>query len=652
MPIAEMKKIYILAHRGERNAVISLLHRQGTVQLISVADDLSRGELPVGLLPEQADEAVPDLEAGLGEVRYCLDFLQRYFPLRKNFVEQFIGSRHLLTSERFNSYAADKDQIKTIYASCRAIELKLARLRNEETRCLNLAEELRPWAGFELPLEEVRPSERLRMCLGMVPAGALDRLQGEWSNTVPDGLLNVIFEDKEQIYVFLLYLEADEAGAGELLRKASFSLFDCGSLEGTAQWNLKELALKQEEIGQQKAAALDEMEKILEHRPRLMAYYDWHENRRARGEALSNLGRTEASILLQGWVPAAALPALEEALSRETETAVLAGREPEEGEDYPILLDNRSLVKPYEVITRLYSLPSKGEPDPTPLLAPFFFIFFGICLSDIGYGLLLSLLALFLARKLKLAGMGKQLVLLLFWGGLSAAFFGALMGGFFGNLIDLRPLWFNPLDDPMRMLVYCFVLGLFQVYCGMAVQAYREIKAGRIWAAVFDQGLWFLFLTGLALLALPGARQVATWSALSGAAGLVLTQGRSQKGLFKKFFGGLVSLYNITGYLSDVLSYSRLLALGLATGVIATAINTAGGLLAGSIAGVVVMVVLLLGGHIFNLLISTLGSFVHTSRLQYIEFFGKFFDGGGKPFRPFHEVNRFVDVEPAGHGKD
>ncbi len=483
------------------------------------------------------------------------------------------------------------------------------------------------------------------MGLGTAPADVLTRLRQGLSECAPDSFLITVSGDKELSRIFLLYLAADEIAVQNLLREAAFSAIDFGGLKGTAARNLEELAARQGNLAEEKAAALEELEKLLEHRPRLMAYYDWHENRRARGEALSNLARTEASILLQGWIPAPALPGLQETLARQTETAVVVVREPECGEEYPILLDNRGPVVPYEVVTRLYSLPCKGEPDPTPLLAPFFFIFFGICLSDAGYGALLSLTAFFLARKLKLAGMGKQLVQLLFWGGLSALLFGVLMGGCFGNLIELQPLWFNPLDDPMRMLLYCFVLGLFQVYCGMAVQAYRNIKAGQVWDAVFDQGMWYLFLTGLALLAVPGAREIATWGTLAGGAGLVLTQGRSQKGLLKKFFGGLLSLYNVTGYLSDVLSYSRLLALGLATGVIASAINTMGGLLAGSIAGAVVMVVLLFGGHIFNLVISTLGSYVHTSRLQYIEFFGKFFDGGGKPFQPFRETNRFVEVE-------
>ncbi len=248
-------------------------------------------------------------------------------------------------------------------------------------------------------------------------------------------------------------------------------------------------------------------------------------------------------------------------------------------------------------------------------------------------------------RKLKLAGMGKQLVNLLFWGGVSSIIFGVLMGGWFGDLIPIKPLWFNPLSDPMRMLIFSFTVGIIQIYFGMAIQAYRSIKDGKPWDALFDQGGWYLFLTGLVLMIIPGGGQIGKWAAIGGALVLILTQGRSQKNPIRKLLSGLLSLYNVTGFLSDVLSYSRLLALGLATGVIASAVNTMGGLLANSIIGILMMVILLAGGHMFNLIISTLSSYVHTSRLQYIEFFSKFFEGGGKAFQPFQIKTKFVDVE-------
>lgn len=377
-----------------------------------------------------------------------------------------------------------------------------------------------------------------------------------------------------------------------------------------------------------------------------MAYYDHLTLQRDRLAVTDNFASTGQAVLITGWARAADVDRLEKELNQVSKTATLIATEPEEGEVFPVALKNSPLVEPFEAVTNLYSTPSHREIDPTPALAPFFFVFFGIALGDAGYGILLTLLSLFLLKKLQPKGMGEQLLKLLVLGGLATIGFGILSGGWFGDLLPLPPLWFNPVDDPMKMLIFSLILGVIHLYTGMGIQAYRSIKAGKVMDALFDQGFWYLFLTGLPLLAFPPLQGVGKVMALVGAAGLILTQGRNQKNVFMKLISGVGSLYDVTGYLSDVLSYSRLLALGLAGGVIAVAINTMGRMLASAGAiGLVVMVLLLVGGHIFNLIISALGAFVHTSRLQYIEYFGKFFEGGGKAFTPFQIKTQYVDVE-------
>jgi V/A-type H+-transporting ATPase subunit I len=655
MPIIDMKKVYLLAHREEREKIFNLLHRLGLVELVDVKTGGSWNEFRSLLQPEQAAGPVNRLESELGEVRYCLDFLQRNFPVRKTFVEQFAGSKIALSEAEFSGYTGQAERVKSIYASCRTAEDDLSRIRNEETHCRNLLEELRPWADFTVPLEEVKNGSRTLMFLAAVPVGAYATLQEELAANAADYYREEVSAGRETVYCFFIFPAASAEPVSALFKSAAAAVISFPGLAGTPAAVARGLEQKLAGLDEERGAVLSRVEQLVAHRPLLMAYFDYLSNERAKQEAVALLGGTGSSFLLEGWVPAPALSGLEKTLAEKTETAVLVSRDPEKYEEVPVLLHNRGPAEAYEVVTRLYSVPSREELDPTPFLAPFFFVFFGICLSDAGYGLLLSLAALFLSRKMRLGGMGKQLINLLFLGGLSSLAFGILMGGYFGDLIKLPPLWFNPLDDPMRMLFFCFVFGLVHVYFGMGLQAYRSIRAGKPLHALFDQGFWFIFLNGLILLFLPEFASLAKWLALGGAAGLILTQGRAQKGLLKKALSGLLSLYNVTGYLSDVLSYSRLLALGLATGVIASAINTMGGLAAtifGTIFGTVVMVGLLLGGHLFNLVISTLGSYVHTSRLQYIEFFGKFFEGGGRAFRPFGFSARFVDVlraKEAGH---
>lgn len=645
MPMVEMKKLYLLAHQEEQDKIMGLLQRLGTLELANVQNSPEWETMKLLMKPDQPADQVNLLETRLSEVRYCLDFLQRYYPEKKNFVQQFTGSKLDLTLEEFNGYIARHQAVSEACTACREAEERLAQIRNEEVRCGSSLAELNPWSSMDLPLEEIRTTSRTRMWLAVVPAEELDGLQEALAEKVQDCYLEVISRDKDQVFCFLACLLEDQSLAQEICKLAGASEASFPGVNGTAGEAIAGLKRCLQYLEEEKAAVKARAEQLLVHRPLLMAYYDYLQNELTKQEAVENLARTEAAFYLEGWVPAPALPALTAALEEQADTAVLIVRDPGPEEEFPILLHNQGPAEAYEVVTRLYGSPSKNDLDPTPLMAPFFFACFGICLSDVCYGALLSLAAFVMNRKLKLAGMGKQLVNLLFWGGVSSIIFGVLMGGWFGDLIPIKPLWFNPLSDPMRMLIFSFTVGIIQIYFGMAIQAYRSIKDGKPWDALFDQGGWYLFLTGLVLMIIPGGGQIGKWAAIGGALVLILTQGRSQKNPIRKLLSGLLSLYNVTGFLSDVLSYSRLLALGLATGVIASAVNTMGGLLANSIIGILMMVILLAGGHMFNLIISTLSSYVHTSRLQYIEFFSKFFEGGGKAFQPFQIKTKFVDVE-------
>ena len=212
-------------------------------------------------------------------------------------------------------------------------------------------------------------------------------------------------------------------------------------------------------------------------------------------------------------------------------------------------------------------------------------------------------------------------------------------------MIRVKPLWINPLDNPLSVLILSFIMGIIQIYTGIILNAYKNIRAGHTADALMDQGLWLVLLTGLLMFVKPELATIGKYMALFGAVGLVLTQGRSQKGILKKLTSGILSLYDITGYLSDVLSYSRLLALGLTTGVIASVINTMAKTVSGSIVGYVAMALIIIGGHVFNLVINVLGAYVHSSRLQYIEFFSKFYDSGGRAFNPLRVKTTYVELE-------
>lgn len=650
MPIIDMRKVYLLGHRQEREQTFNLLQGLGTVQMLDVKSGAGWEEFQSYLEPDRPPEIVSQVDSRRSDIRYCLDFFQRYFPVKKSFIEQFTGARLVISPDQFADYVDSLDQADEVYDACRRIEDRLARLRNEDTQAHNLIAELEPWKNLDLPLEEVSGGSYISMGLYTIPLDNYPALIDELSDKISIYYLEEISSDNEFAYFYFAGLNEDRQEFADLFKAKTVSKVTFPDLTGTAAENIDLLQAKTEELQQERADVLGEIEKLLEQRPILMACFDYLDNEFKKHDAVSNLARTENSFLLEGWVPEPVVGDLEKAVNEKTETAVMVSREPEPEEKVPVLLHNKGPVDAYEVVTKLFSTPKRSEIDPTPHLAPFFFLFFGICLGDAGYGIILALLAVYMSRKLRVGDSGKQLLKLILLGGLSSLVFGILFGGYFGDLIAIPPLWFDPLEEPMQMLFYCFGIGLVQIYFGMGVQAYRNIKSGQPLSALYDQGFWFIFLNGLILMILPEFQAVGQWIAIGGGAGLILTQGRSQSGIIKKFFSGLLSLYNITGYLSDVLSYSRLLALGLATAVIATAINSMGDMVGGGIVGAVGMTLILLGGHLFNIIISTLSGYVHTSRLQYVEFFSKFFEGGGEPFKPFGKTSSYVDVMEAEEG--
>jgi V/A-type H+-transporting ATPase subunit I len=327
---------------------------------------------------------------------------------------------------------------------------------------------------------------------------------------------------------------------------------------------------------------------------------------------------------------------LDEALKEVTESYLLYLEDPSENEEPPVLLSNPAFAQPAEFVTEQYSLPHPYGVDPNVIMTPFYIAFFGMMVSDAVYGIILSVITGIVLLTVKPEGGLKKIMGLLFLGGISTFLWGAAFGGWLGGFIQpFKALLFDPLNEPFMMLGLCLALGVLHLYVGIGIQAYKNIRSGNIMDAIFDQGFWYALLTGLMMLALPATAVIGKYLAIFGAVGMVLFAGRSKKNIIMRLLSGVLSLYNITGFLGDVLSYLRLFALGLATGVIGTVVNSMSAMMGGTVIGYILMTFFMILGHTFNMAINVLGAYVHSSRLQYVEFFGKFYDGDGKPFNPF-----------------
>ncbi len=342
-------------------------------------------------------------------------------------------------------------------------------------------------------------------------------------------------------------------------------------------------------------------------------------------------------------------------------------------EDPPVKLKNSFFAAPVEGVVEGYSMPGRHEVDPSAVMSIFYYVLFGMMLSDAAYGILIVLACGIVLWKCKNIEQSlRKSLWMFFFCGISTTFWGVMFGSYFGDAIPViaktffgkeitvAPLWFAPLDEPMRLLLFSFLLGVIHLFTGLGVQLYQLVKRKKFADAIYDVVFWYFLVGGLILLLVssdmfrnmmsltftlpPIVGTISGIFAGVGALGIVLTSGRESKNPGKRLLKGLYGLYNVSGYLSDILSYSRLLALGLATGVIATVFNQIGSMMGGGVPGAIFFTLVFVVGHVLNLAINLLGAYVHTNRLQYVEFFGKFYEGNGRKFQPFSAKTKYFKI--------
>jgi V/A-type H+-transporting ATPase subunit I len=481
--------------------------------------------------------------------------------------------------------------------------------------------------------------------------------------------VDIISASREQTCIFVLCTKEKSEEVSEILRGVGFSHPNSGVDEAPS---IKLISIKKQ-ISECESSIIEAEKEIKSYEDKLDDLYflqDYDTMRTEKYEVISHLLQTSKVFVMTGYIPEVETKNIIELLNERFEIAIEL-EQPDMDEEVPIMFKNNGFSNPLENTVEAFSPPGKGELDPTMVMSLFYYLLFGLMLSDAGYGALIAIGCGVLLVKFKNTleiSMRKTLKMYLFCG-ISTVFWGIMFGSYFGDIVDIvsesffgqkitiPPLWFFPVNEPMRMLSFSLLLGLLHLLTGLGMKLYQCMKHKDYKSALYDVVLWFVLLISTVLLLLSMQMVVDILSidfilpsavgSISGifaglaAIGIVLTNGRESRNPFKRFLKGLYALYGITGYLSDVLSYSRLLALGLATGVIASVINKMAAMVTGGIIGAFFFILIVIGGHTLNIGINALGAYVHTNRLQYVEFFGKFYEGGGRMFNPFSARTKY-----------
>ncbi len=641
-----MKRLRLIAPSKVKRKLLRDLTRYGCVEIESGEKLLSDSHWAE--LLRRVEEEPRGVASKLSEITTSLTILSRYTHEKAPFLapRRRISESDLYSEEKIRQALAVAEQIN-------GFAKEIAALHSEEGRLSAKKLSLAPWAALDVPLD-FHTGSTFSFLMGVCPATvSFEELQGSLAE-IQECQLSLIGSDREQHYVTLLCHASQEEKVLEIIKTKGFSRVIFKDVQGTAAENIKTIETRIDALDKEREALIQSIVALKDAKTSLEETLDALSLENTRENLIGALTETQKTTYIEGWAPKDAEKIVTKVL--EQNGCAYEFDEPGEEEAPPVSTKNNRFVEPFGMITELYALPTyKSGLDPNPFMAPFFFTFFGLMLGDFFYGLILFLLGFIALKKARPVGGMKNMMKIAMFCGISTMIWGILFGSYFGNMIPTvsqmitgtaytpKPLLFDPLADPMTLFMIALAFGFIQIFVGMGLNGYMLIRDGHLFDAICDVGFWYLILGG-AVLTLLVSRQAGLICMAVGAIGVICTGGRSKKGFVSKIFGGLGSLYGVTSYLADILSYSRLLALSLATAVIAQVMNTMGALGGNSWIGWILFLVVFLIGHAFNIAINLLGTFVHTSRLQYIEFFGKFYQPGGRPFNPLYYKTKYVEV--------
>ena len=666
MALLPFKKLTLIAHSANAEEVLTLLSRTGSAELISTSEieGCERGD--AASRAELADKRAAQLSFAFGfwrEEKVRLgkiakkqseeDKITNYQKVSVPLLEKIRARKPDVSFDEFDRVSEDCEDVWAVVDRLKAIAAEEIELKGESTKNAALREQLRYFEKVDVPFADVKGTKRAECVLGLMPTDAFLAMD---TSDMPFLTVEEFGSRQRLTTVFFAYPATESETYRERLASLGFQKTNF-TFPMTASEKIAELDAREKEIFRKTVALGEEAVSYeAEVRGKMEILYDFYRVEKEKCSAIDGTFYTKSTFVLTAWVPAHMAEDTEKALSSSGIVYYSVYEDPKEGESYPTLAKNNPVVAPYESITNMYSAPSPREVDPNPFVAFFYFVLFGMMVSDAAYGLILALCGFGLyALKKPRKGEG-HLLLIIGMGGVSTFIWGVLFGGYFGESF-FSPILFNPMNEPLKMLILSVGLGLLQILFGMGISFVQKCKNKHPVHAVFGEGSWFVLFIGLGLFAASGMVEALAGAKLAGlvllalgGAGVLVGGALGKKGVKGKIIGAFGNVYNVTGFMSDILSYCRLFGLGLATGVVGMVVNLIAGILRDLIpvVGYVLFVVILVVGHVFNIAINTLGAYVHDSRLQYVEFFSRFYTGGGHIFKPMGSSIKYIHLTSKG----
>ena len=656
MAIVKMSKFDLVVFAEQRAKVLKKLQKFKEVNFVDIELHDENGELSKdaveGVTKYVNNEELTHIDERLYQLSNAISLIKKYDE-RKTRLRDVIHGNENYTFDELTKKALTYDW-KKVSSELNKIGTQYSQIKSEISKKYMRYDEIDLWERLDVNPKELKNLKKVNTFLGTVPI----KLKGTFIDGIAE-LDKTYYEElkivKDEVYYLVISSidESEKEKLAEVFRNSSFTVENL-DIDAVPQDYKNGLQKEISELKKEKRRLKAQIKTYSEDLTDLQAVYEYMQNKKLRIVESEKLAQTENTILIKGWIPTEKVSEFEKVIKDEAGDNYYLTFTDADRDDatVPIKLKNGKVASTFENLTGMYAYPRYNEIDPTPLFTPFYILFFGMMGADVGYGLVLLLATMFVLKVVNLSSQMRKSIKFFFYLSFSVIFWGLLYGSYFGATIPGMWRLVDPASQYNDLLIGSIVFGVVHIFVGLAIKAYMLIRDGKSLEAVYDVLFWYMALIGGMLFLIfklmnlsAVVANVSMWVMIAGMAGIVLTGGREAKGVGAKLGGGLYSLYGISSYVGDFVSYSRLMALGLSGGFIASAINMIAGMIGGNWFGMIFIPVILIVGHLFNMFLSFLGAYVHTSRLMYVEYFGKFYEGGGKPFKDFRTENKYINLD-------